>query len=221
MYTTIGLKKVYVDKPSLLQEKYGIFTVEFDNSLKLYVGHVCDKTIITGLRNFINNALDDSINNYKVLKADIREAEMLYVSIKATQIQNTEKLFKLKYDLIKSNYCYAPYGYNTLSLKGRRYSQERLYKERLLADIKNGLLLPIKQPKKASCKRITPNPDIAKQSKAIIEYKKDANGMWTEAYEWPSLTKAAEHYGISKSAISSCCNGRVYSTHGSIWRFKE
>ena len=38
--------------------------------------------------------------------------------------------------------------------------------------------------------------------------------------EWDSLTEASRTLGISHSAISSCCYGRIKSAGGYYWSFR-
>lgn len=40
-------------------------------------------------------------------------------------------------------------------------------------------------------------------------------------YEWNSLREASTALNISESGISNCCNGRLRSSSGFIWKFKD
>lgn len=53
-------------------------------------------------------------------------------------------------------------------------------------------------------------------AKPIIQYKKDG----TFVKKWGSLSDAAKFLNAGQSNISSCCNYRLKSAYGYVWRFE-
>ena len=54
-------------------------------------------------------------------------------------------------------------------------------------------------------------------SKPIVQYEKDG----TFLRYWDSLADASKYLGVGYSNISSCCNRRIKSAYGYVWRFKD
>ena len=71
-----------------------------------------------------------------------------------------------------------------------------------------------KRPYVAAAKRGKYN---TKCSKAVQALDKNGNVVM----EFPSAAEAERQYGFSQGNISQCCNGKLKSYKGYIWRFKE
>jgi group I intron endonuclease len=56
-----------------------------------------------------------------------------------------------------------------------------------------------------------------KKSKTVLQF--DLNGVFIK--EWKSLTDAATTIGMLKTSISYCANGKLKTSGGFIWRFKN
>ena len=56
-----------------------------------------------------------------------------------------------------------------------------------------------------------------KQSIPILQLTKD--GKFVK--EWPSATEAERQLGIHQQHICACCKGRLKSTGGFVWRYKD
>ena len=51
----------------------------------------------------------------------------------------------------------------------------------------------------------------------VLQY--DFDGIFIK--EWESVKCASEEYNVSRSSISACCNGKIKSCSGYIWRYKK
>lgn len=56
-----------------------------------------------------------------------------------------------------------------------------------------------------------------KRSKAVLGYHKKDNYI----VEYPSIHEAARALGIKSSNICNCCNGKIKSYKGFVWRYVE
>ena len=62
---------------------------------------------------------------------------------------------------------------------------------------------------------------IERQAQAIRKEVLQLDKDWNLVREWNSLREAASSLKISESNISSCCNGRIRSYKGFVWKFKD
>ena len=65
---------------------------------------------------------------------------------------------------------------------------------------------------KANSKANINNPKISKQ---VAQYDKDGHLIQV----WPSTNEVHRHFGFSTGNISQCCNGKLKTYKGFIWKF--
>ena len=56
-----------------------------------------------------------------------------------------------------------------------------------------------------------------KKSKPVLQYEKD--GKFVK--EWKSAVDVQRNLKYSQGNISSCCNGKIKSSYGFIWKYKD
>lgn len=64
--------------------------------------------------------------------------------------------------------------------------------------------------------RVSEKNTNGKLSKIVLQLTKTGELV----HEWPSINEA-DRNGFDKGAVSSCCNGKLQSHKGFIWRYKE
>lgn len=199
----ISNKKIEVDSPDSLTSKFAIFIVELEYDNRVYVGHTIMLSVKAELRKFVNSALDDSIKRNALLKKSMKYSDTLYVSIKKPSEYTLDALFKLKYETVLACGCYEPYGFNSLSMIGNRFEEEKKY-IRIMRDEIGSIYKSVVK---------------ASNARPIKEYIREKNKNYIEVAEWPSIAAAARHYMLEASNIAACCSGRLHTAYGRLWRY--
>ena len=98
----------------------------------------------------------------------------------------------------------TPTAHRRLHFKGIPRSEEH---KKAISDAKKGV--PLSEDHKKSISEAL--------SKKIMQLTKSGEFI----REWPSLREAERELGIAKSNICSCCNGKLKSAGGYVWKYPE
>lgn len=208
----VNIKGIQVDLvgniDSLLAE-WAIFTVEFEYDSKVIICHTLDWTVRKGLISLVKKILSPKVESVD-LRQSLINSEYITVEVKSVFKNSKYELLKNKYELIKSNMTYYPYGYNFLLLVN---SDEKPYAfalhNELIENVSKSAALHIELLKKGIRGR---------KAKAVYQY--DINsGLFVEEYS--SIGEAAKSSGICASNICMCCNGHIKTAGGYIWSYEK
>lgn len=196
------------DTDSLLAE-WAIFTVEFEYDSKVIICHTLDWTVRRGLISLVKKILSPKVESVD-LRQSLINSEYITVEVKSVFKNSKYELLKNKYELIKSNMTYYPYGYNFLLLVN---GDEKLYAfalhNELIENVSKGAALCIEPLKKGIRGR---------KAKAVYQY--DINsGLFVEEYS--SMSEAAKSSGVCVGNICTCCNGHTKTAGGYIWSYEK
>ena len=193
---------------SLLAE-WAIFIVEFEYDSKVIVCHTLDWTVRRGLISLVKRILSPKVESVD-LRQSLVNSEYITVEVKSVFKNSKCELLKNKYELIKSNMTYYPYGYNFLLLVS---NDEKPYAftlhNELIENVSRSAALRIELLKKGARGR---------KAKAVYQY--DINsGLFVEEYS--SISEAARSSGICASNICMCCNEHIKTAGGYIWSYEK
>ena len=101
---------------------------------------------------------------------------------------------------------------NSIALKGNKWSESQ---KKLMSEMFTGEGNPFygKHFSEESKKKIREN----NPSKQVLQFSKDGEFI----AEYPSTREAGRRIGCNPSNICSCCKGKLKSTSGFIWKYKE
>lgn len=204
-----GLTADIVTGADSLTKTQALFTIEFDYDFKLIVCHALGQTVQSALEAFIRKNRGVQCEYPELHKALIN-SNRITVNVVSSNLIYSSAVFMHKYDLIRENKCYAPYGYNLLV--GAHSAEERKC-ARILAE---SLIREIdKQNPKALAKMANYNFRRGRAPKCVYCY--NTEGICTG--EYVSVQDAARQTGLSASGISKCCNGLRKMLGGVTWSF--
>lgn len=187
-----------VDMPDNVNAKYAVFTIEFENDNRLYVGHVLNRTVISAVTNLILNAFDSSSpTSNSSISQSIRESKYITVELIANNILDQEKLFDLKYKHILANSSFIPYGYNQINLSCAKSKEEKKVIEKILIE----------------------HPDIRSFSLCKPIYRINPNTG--ESTRFNSAKEAADAINGKPSNITACCRGSLHTAYGYEWCYEK
>ena len=66
-------------------------------------------------------------------------------------------------------------------------------------------------------KRMVENRNGYGKRKPVLQYDLDGNFI----KEWKSIIDAERELEYKKSHISQCCKGKIKTSHGYIWRYRD
>lgn len=192
-----------------LSREWAVFTVEFEFDSRLIVCHTFNSSVYRGIKNLINQILSVKAKSIELRQA-LLNSRYITVNIEKYNLATRNEVLSLKYDLIKRNKCYLPYGYNVLI--GTGSSLEQRYADILMADIIDEIDKNATYPRE-------PIHDTSKRGrtpKPVYSYDKHT-GMLVQ--EYVSIKDASEQTGLCASNISMCCNGHVKTAGKYIWSY--
>lgn len=191
-----------------LSNKMAVFIVEFEFDNRPLVCHTLNQSVFNSVKCLLNQILAKSAKNIELRRA-LLNSKYITINIEKYGFKNERELLAYKYELIKSNKAYSPYGYNILIKAGNALEQN--YANILIRDLiyeidKNALYPPntLHAHKKGQI------------SKRVYSYDKQT-GLLVK--EYASIKEASESTDICASNISMCCNGRIKTAGPYIWSF--
>lgn len=192
-----------------LSNEWAVFTVEFEFDSRLIVCHTFNQSVYRGVKSLIRQIL--SINAKSIeLRQALLNSKYITVNIEKHGLTDESEVLARKYELIKANRTYLPYGYNTLIKAGNAFEQN--YANILLQELMNEVDKNAMYPHNSiynMCRR-------GRLSKSVCSYDRNT-GLFIN--EYASIKDAAEETGICASNISMCCNGHIKSAGGYIWSY--
>lgn len=208
-----------------LMAEWAIFTIEFEYDNKIIIGHVFNTSIIRGIKNLIQYALDRKTGNLELRQALLQSKYITVDTICNFEDifnENPELLFedkkntilREKYKYVKNYKSYYPFGYNILTDTSlNKYEREHahvLYDE-LINEIDSRALYAPNNLKL-----------IQRGRPCKLVHKFNAKtGLYLETYN--SLKEAAMATNTSSSNISACCSDLTgqKTTGGFKWSFNK
>lgn len=192
---------------SLLSE-WAIFTVEFEYDNKVIVCHTFDWTVRRGIINLVNKILSPKVESIDLRQSFIN-SKYITVEINSVYKNSPSAILKNKYELIKSNMTYYPYGYNFLLLTN---NTEKPYAytlhNELIENVDASACVHIKKLKR----------NVGRVKKPVYQYSA-STGLFMKEHN--SAKEASEYSGICKSNINMCCNGHIKSAGGYVWSYEK
>lgn len=159
-------------------------------------------------------ALIQQILSVKAKSIELRQALLnsryITVSIEKYGLADKFKVLSYKYELIKANRTYLPYGYNTLLKVGTALEQN--YADILLHELMDDIDKNAAYPKSS----LGYTGKKGRTSKPVYSYDKNTG---LPVGEYVSIKDAAEDTGICASNISMCCNGHIRTAGRYIWSY--
>lgn len=209
-----------------LSKEWAVFTVEFEYDNKIIVCHAFSESVYRSIKRIIARVLADKAGNLELRRAFL-QSKFLTVSViyefqdysaKYSDIALNDKkdlILDVKYDYIKRNHSYYPYGYNILTdivnIKRQEWLHaSRLYNELLTKIDAEALYVP-EELKLMSRGR---------PGKSVHKFNAHT-GLYMETYN--SLKDAAMANNVSSSNISACCNDKAgkKTTGGFKWSYDK
>ena len=194
-----------------LSSTWALFTIEFEYDNRIMVCHVFDKSVEKGISDVIKRILSSKVESVDLRESLLNSKFIVVDVVKEYSNSGMDVLLFDKYQMIKNNMTYYPYGYNFLLLT--RNSYEKHYAHML----HNTLINSINKCTVNSTLSLTPNKR-GKKPKAVYKYDKES-GLFIDSYD--SIKIASEYTGICASNISMCCNGHVSTAGDYIWSFDK
>lgn len=193
---------------SLLNE-WAVFTIEFEFDNRLIVCHTFNQSVYRGVKSLIRQIL--SINAKSIeLRQALLNSKYITVNIEKYNLTDESEVLAYKYELIKANRTYLPYGYNTLIKAGNALEQNyaNILLQELISEIDKNATYPPNS--------IYNTHKRGRLPKSVCCYDRNT-GLFIS--EYASIKDAAEETGICASNISMCCNGHIKSAGRYIWSY--
>jgi hypothetical protein len=206
-----GIQVDIVGSLRTLLANWALYIIEFEYDSRIMVCHVLDKPVEKGISGVIKKILSPKVESVD-LRESLLNSKFITVEVKKEYSANDmDVLLFDKYQMIKSNKSYYPYGYNFLLLTSNSY--EKHYAYTLHNTLINNLSISATNHiiSLASNKR-------GKKPKAVYRYDKKS-GFFINSYD--SIKAASEDTGICKSSISMCCKGYINTAGNYIWSFEK
>lgn len=192
-----------------LSSEWAVFTVEFELDSRLMVCHVFNQTVYRGIKSLIQQILSAKAKNIELRQA-LLNSRYITVNIEKYGLEDKFKVLAYKYELIKANRTYLPYGYNTFLKVGTTLEQN--YADILLHELMDDIDKNAAYPQNSLCNA----GKKGRASKPVYSYDK-ITGL--PVGEYVSIKDAAEDTGICASNISMCCNGHIRTAGPYIWSY--
>jgi hypothetical protein len=205
-----GIQVDVVGSVDYLLAEHALFTVEFEYDNKLLVCHTCAITVKRTIEMLIRRVLGPKEKNLQLRQA-LLQSKYITVQVKELHTSSLCEILGAKYDLIKSNMTYSPYGHNLL-ISTSMDKKEKLYAELLM----NTLMDEIDKNSKidTSAFKTARGP----RTKEVYAYDK-ITGIFVKEYD--SIQAAHEDTGVCKSNISMCCKGHINTAGDYIWSYEK
>ena len=192
-----------------LSSEWAVFTVEFEFDSRLMVCHVFNQTVYRGIKSLIQQILSAKAKSIELRQA-LLNSRYITVNIEKYGLEDKFKVLAYKYELIKANRTYLPYGYNTFLKVGTALEQN--YADILLRELMDDIDKNAAYPQNSLCNA----GKKGRASKPVYSYDK-VTGL--PVGEYVSIKDAAEDTGICASNISMCCNGHIRTAGLYIWSY--
>ena len=206
-----GVQVDVVGNLGALSANWALFIIEFEYDSRIMVCHVLDKPVERGISDIIKRILSPKVESVD-LRESLLNSKFITVEVKKEYAPNDmDVLLFDKYQMIKSNKSYYPYGYNFLLLTNNSY--EKQYAHTLHNTLINNLSV-------SATNRIASlvSNKRGKKPKAVYRYDKKS-GIFINGYD--SIKAASEDTGTCKSSISMCCKGYINTAGDYIWSFEK
>lgn len=214
IYSMIKLQGIQVDvvgSVDFLLAEHALFTIEFEYDSKLLVCHACAVTVKRALEKLIRKILGPKETNLSLRQA-LLQSEYITVQVKKLNTNRQHKILEAKYELIRNNMTYEPYGHNSLSAKLDK--NEKIYANMLMASLKD----EIDKNAKISIENEKQNNFSFSRAKEVHAYDK-ITGAYIKSFS--SITEASDATGVCQSNISMCCKGDINTAGKYIWSFEK
>ena len=211
MISIEGIQVDVVGNLRALSANWALFIIEFEYDSRIMVCHVLDKPVERGVSDIIKRILSPKVESVD-LRESLLNSKFITVEVKKEYTSNDlDVLLFDKYQIIKNNKSYYPYGYNFLLLTSNSYEKQYAYAlhntliNNLSASAANHIAL-LGQNKKG------------RKPKAVYRYDKKS-GFFINSYD--SIKIASEDTGVCKTSISMCCKGHINTAGDYIWSFEK
>lgn len=204
-----GIKIDLTTNIDSLSNEWAVYTVEFEFDSRLLVCHTFNQTVYRGIKLLIDQILSVNAKSIELRQA-LLNSKYLTVNIEKYGLATKAKVLSYKYELIKANRTYLPYGYNILIKAGDSLEQNyaNILLQDIMSDIDKNAAYPYNSVYNIHRK--------GRLSKAVYSYDKNTGLLLGE---YVSVKEAAEETGICASNISMCCAGRIKTAGGRIWSY--
>lgn len=206
-----GIQVDIVGNLGALSANWALFIIEFEYDSRIMVCHVLDKPVERGISDVIKRILSPKVESVD-LRESLLNSKFITVEVKKEYAPNDmDVLLFDKYQMIKSNKSYYPYGYNFLLLTNNSYEKQYAY------TLHNTLINNLSISATSHIASLASNKR-GKKPKAVYRYDKKS-GIFINGYD--SIRAASEDTGICKSSISMCCKGYINTAGDYIWSFEK
>lgn len=206
-----GIQVDIVGNLGALSTNWALFIIEFEYDNRIMVCHVLDKPVERGISDVIKRILSPKVESVD-LRESLLNSKFITVEVKKEYTPNDmDVLLFDKYQMIKSNKSYYPYGYNFLLLTNNSYEKQYAY------TLHNTLINNLSISASSHIASLASNKR-GKKPKTVYRYDKKS-GIFINSYD--SIRAASEDTGICKSSISMCCKGYINTAGDYIWSFEK
>ena len=206
-----GIQVDVVGNPDTLSTEWAIFTVEFEYDSRIMVCHTFNWTVRKEIVRLIHKILSPKVEGLD-LRQSFVNSQYITIEVKSHFTGNCSAVLENKYQLIKDNVTYYPYGYNFLLLVNSRIEKPYAFAiyNKLIDDISTDALKRVGLIKTKEPKGRMPKP--------VYQYSKET-GLFVAEYN--SVKEAAIELNISATSINMCCNGHIKSAAGFLWSYEK
>lgn len=206
-----GIQVDIVGNLGALSTNWALFTIEFEYDNRIMICHALGEPVERSISNIIKRILSPKVESVD-LRESLLNSKFITVEVKKEYTPDDMDILLFdKYQMIKSNKSYYPYGYNFLLLPHNSYEKQYAYAlhNALINNLNTSTVNHIISL--ALSKR-------GKKPKAVHRYDKKS-GIFINSYN--SIKEASEDTGICKSSISMCCKGHINTAGDYIWSFEK
>lgn len=212
-----GIQADVVGGIGSLSAVHALFTIEFERDNRLLVCHTCAATVRKAVGRLIRKILGPKETNLPLRQA-LLQSEYITVRVMESGMGSPHEILKAKYDLIRDNKAYEPYGYNSLAYGV--CGKEKAYSDMLMASLRD----ETDRGAKAGMRELQgsggSNGGRGGSSKARRVYAYDrATGLYVKGFL--SAGEASDDTGVCRSSISLCCGGRINTAGSYIWSYDK
>lgn len=204
-----GIQVDIVGNTNSLLTTWAVFTIEFEYDNKVLIGHTFDWSVHRGIVKLIEKILSPKVESIDLRRALINSA-YITVEVKGSFQNSSSLVMENKYELIKKNTTYYPYGYNFLLLVSSNLEKSYAFA------LHNKLVENIDASASSRVNRL--KNQRGKASRPVYQYDKKS-GLFIREFE--SIRCAAIYSDISATSINMCCNSHIKSAGGYIWSYEK
>lgn len=206
-----GIQIDVIGNTDFLLAEHALFIIEFEYDSKLLICHTCAVTVKRALERLIRKILGPKETNLPLRQA-LTQSKYITVQIKELNTNCLHEILGAKYDLIKSDMTYMPYGHNSLFTGLDK--NEKPYASILMAS----LIDEIDRNAKIDTINKRQNNFSSPKAREVHAYDK-ITGLYIKSFS--STKEASNNTGVCQSNISMCCKGHINTAGDYIWSYSK